>query len=272
MIPQELIDALDYCPETGIFTWKIDVGNNLKKGDKAGSVKVNSRLYLSYKGSRCLAAKLAVFITTGKIPHRVGFKDGNRLNLSFSNLVFTTDHKSFKSKPVCKKESCDLSTLKDVLSYCQKTGDFYWIKDINYNAKKGQKAGYLSKDSGYFIVTYKRKMYLSHRLAWLFTYGEWPKGMLDHINGNKVDNRICNLRLVSKSQNSQNSYIIGRKPLSEHKNISYQQGGLYVVRIKLNGKYAHYSSHKTLEEAIATRDFVKPLLHSHHPFNNPRAL
>jgi hypothetical protein len=62
-----------------------------------------------------------------------------------------------------------------------------------------------SKDrKGYVIIRVDNNVYKAHRLAWLYVYGEWPDGEIDHINRNKSDNRIENLRVVTRSQNQMN--------------------------------------------------------------------
>ena len=57
---------------------------------------------------------------------------------------------------------------------------------------------------GYIVIRYKGKLYSAHRLAWYFVHGEFPKLSLDHINENKTDNRIVNLREATDSQNKTN--------------------------------------------------------------------
>ena len=58
---------------------------------------------------------------------------------------------------------------------------------------------------GYWIIKIKGKQFKAHRVAWLLFYGQWPKCELDHINRCRGDNRICNLREVTRYQNMQNS-------------------------------------------------------------------
>lgn len=61
--------------------------------------------------------------------------------------------------------------------------------------------------AGYLRVQIRGRFYQGHRLAWLLAYGEWPAEFLDHKNGNRVDNRLANLRLASKSENNRNRAV-----------------------------------------------------------------
>ena len=70
-------------------------------------------------------------------------------------------------------------------------------------AKAGQVASSVNA-LGYGRVKINGKSVLAHRLAWALHYGEWPDGAIDHINGIKTDNRLCNLRLATRAQNQQN--------------------------------------------------------------------
>lgn len=58
--------------------------------------------------------------------------------------------------------------------------------------------------SGYRVGRINNVMFRAHRVIWAIHYGEWPELQVDHINGNKVDNRICNLRRASRYQNQLN--------------------------------------------------------------------
>jgi hypothetical protein len=91
--------------------------------------------------------------------------------------------------------------LKELFDYNKDTGIFInKVRRGRYHA--GTQAGYLNKD-GYFRININNKLYLAHRLAWLYVYGELPE-YIDHINRNPTDNKICNLRAVSKKQNQEN--------------------------------------------------------------------
>ena len=98
-----------------------------------------------------------------------------------------------------------LALLRPRLAYDPLTGIFTWkqVDKFTTGTTVGMVAG-CCWDSGYILITVKRKRWLAHRLAWLFTYGEWPTKQLDHINGVRADNRIANLRDVSACENMRN--------------------------------------------------------------------
>jgi len=94
-------------------------------------------------------------------------------------------------------------TLKQHLSYDPSTGFFTRLVAKSNAVKVGDIAG--SKDkNGYITLMVKGKLYKGHRLAWLYTHGNWPIYEIDHINGKKDDNRLCNLRDVEKWVNQHN--------------------------------------------------------------------
>lgn len=92
--------------------------------------------------------------------------------------------------------------LKNILNYNEKTGNFRWIKPQNIRTKTGCLAG--RKSNGYILITIDQVTYSAHRLAWFYIYGFFPVNCLDHINGVRHDNRICNLRPATRQQNAFN--------------------------------------------------------------------
>lgn len=97
--------------------------------------------------------------------------------------------------------------LKHNYKYDETTGIFYRkLRDKRSIKKYGSKyiqTGTL-KSNGYIELWCINKVYKAHRLAWLYVYGEWPSKAIDHINRNRSDNRICNLRDVSIGDNNKN--------------------------------------------------------------------
>lgn len=96
--------------------------------------------------------------------------------------------------------------LKESLHYDPDTGIFTWRKSKG-PAKKGTVAGKIYKSHPYIKIGVCRHSIDAHRLAWLYVYGEWPTMDIDHINRDPTDNRICNLRHVSRSENNRNRVL-----------------------------------------------------------------
>lgn len=93
--------------------------------------------------------------------------------------------------------------LKSILHYNPETGVFIWINSRR-GGWNGKTAG--RRDGRYFRIEILKKGYLIHRLAWLYMFGYIPE-CIDHINGDTSDNRIQNLRVATRSQNSMNQKL-----------------------------------------------------------------
>ena len=151
----------------------------------------------------------------------------------------------------------DQSALKEVLSYDPDTGVFLRKITVSGNAKAGDEAGwvkrYKDKDLEYREIKIKTKVYKAHRLAWLYVTGEWPKGHIDHINGDGLDNRFCNLRDVSNQENSKNSSL-SKSNKSGSNGVSWHKDhGKWYARIMVNGKSKHLGYYDSKDEAIEAR-------------------
>jgi len=88
------------------------------------------------------------------------------------------------------------------LHYNPETGLFTWAC-AGKGIRAGAIAGHLDAE-GYWVVKVGYRPYRAHRLAWFLTHGEWPAGEVDHINHERADNRIFNLRVVDRAGNMQN--------------------------------------------------------------------
>ncbi|MCW7467541.1 HNH endonuclease [Leptospira levettii] len=118
------------------------------------------------------------------------------------------------------------------------TGEVKWKKNPKNQSSDGL-AGSIGCD-GYRELKLEGKRYKIHRLIWLYCMGSFPQKRLDHINGNRSDNRISNLREVTQGENCRNREI--RKGY-------YLDNGRYKAQICLNGKQKHLGRYDTPEEA-----------------------
>jgi len=93
--------------------------------------------------------------------------------------------------------------LKRLLSYDPDTGVFTWLVDRSNKVRVGHRAGVVNK-RGYSVITINYTQHRAHRLAWLYVHGRFPENNLDHVNRDKTDNRLCNLREATSTENNRN--------------------------------------------------------------------
>lgn len=156
--------------------------------------------------------------------------------------------------------------LKSAVKYDPETGGFTWISrpaetfasksaHRSWLTRFGGKAAFTQRESnGYFVGRIHGVRYKAHRVAWLLTYGRWPDNCIDHINGDRSDNRISNLRDVSKADNARNakrrvnctSGVTG-----VHWNRARQK---WRAIIHFNKRCIHLGLFDTIEEAAAARE------------------
>lgn len=152
-------------------------------------------------------------------------------------------------------------TLREIVSYDPDTGRFTY-KKANQRRRVGDPVGTLRSD-GYWEVTIRNKRYRLHRLAWLLLHGSLPTKHIDHINGDRADNRACNLREASYSENQQNL----KRPTVRNKcgylGVSFHRGR-FVAQIKTNGKNVYIGRYKTAEEAHRAYIAEKIKVHSYN--------
>jgi|688.fasta_scaffold385740_2 hypothetical protein len=141
--------------------------------------------------------------------------------------------------------------LKELLHYDPDTGVFTWKAAVGKRIKIGRTTG-TPNGKGYLRVKIKGRLYLAHRLAWLYVYGVWPKWpevQIDHINNVRSDNRIENLRVSTHRQNSQNrKKVLGCT--CKLKGAS-KRLGRFRAHITIDNKKVSLGSYDTEEEAHA---------------------
>lgn len=119
----------------------------------------------------------------------------------------------------------DQELLKTLLRYEPGTGDFFWRINkggILANSLAGCDA--LAQRIPYRIIGINRRHYLAHRLAWMYVYGRWPKELIDHIDGNGLNNKISNLRELTNVQNIQATLKLPKHNTSGFRGVTYHKG------------------------------------------------
>lgn len=136
--------------------------------------------------------------------------------------------------------------LRQLLRYDKRTGVFYWRIAQSRRVRAGARAGKVRAITGYRSVQIDSKNYLEHRLAWLYVYGQFPNGNLDHKNRIKTDNQIANLREATKSQNGANA-----KTQRDGLKGASRQGKWWYAFIRHYGKQEYLGCFRTEEAAHA---------------------
>lgn len=141
--------------------------------------------------------------------------------------------------------------LKSILDYDFDTGVFTWKVNKAQRTKIGDVAGW--SYNGYREIEINNKKYKAHRLAWLYVHGEMPKNLIDHIDGDRSNNKISNLREATYQENSEN-YKTPKTNKSGVKNVSwYKNLNKWVVSIsvKKTAKTIGYYDDLELAELVA---------------------
>jgi hypothetical protein len=147
--------------------------------------------------------------------------------------------------------------VKELFNY--QDGNLYWEKDNGSKKIKGIIAGYINKD-GYRAIRYGKKLYLAHRLVYL-----WHKGYLpieiDHIDRNKQNNAIENLRECTKSENHFNRSF-SRLNTSGYKNVTWNKAlKKWQVGLTILGKYNYFGTYYDAEVANFVAEIMRNKYH-----------
>ncbi len=149
---------------------------------------------------------------------------------------------------------------RELLHYDPETGVLTW-RITRGTARAGSVAGYLSA-KGYLQVGIDGRLHYGHRLAWLLAYGAWPEHLVDHVNNDRADNRLRNLRAATNAENLQNRR--GPQVNSRSGYIGahwHKAAGRWHAAIKANGRSRSLGYYDTAEAAHAAYVEAKRALH-----------
>lgn len=171
------------------------------------------------------------------------------------------------------------TTLKELIFYDPETGFFTWKERpefyfktyrafIQWNKRYANGPAFFTVAANDYLTGFIfKKKYYAHRLAWLYMTGEWPEGDIDHINGQRNDNRWENLREVNRSENLKNAKRrydnkTGVTGVFKHKN----KESYYSAYIDINYKRKYLLHTKDFDAAVAARKEaeIKYKFHENH--------
>jgi len=142
----------------------------------------------------------------------------------------------------------DIERLSQLLDYDPETGIFRWKQFRRWSAQKGDIAGYVTK-KGYRKISIDCVDYGAHRLAWKIVYNEDPSDQIDHIDRDKQNNKISNLRLATNQQNCMN-VAAKKNNTSGIKGVYFnKKQQKWIARIGFNYKKINLGSFEKIEDA-----------------------
>jgi hypothetical protein len=154
--------------------------------------------------------------------------------------------------------------LRALIGYDSEAGRLYWAAKPNRNILVGQQIG-RPNSWGHWAFRFMGKTLMVHRVAWFISHGEWPRHQIDHIDGDKGNNRIGNLRDVPQTLNMQNLTKAHRSNKSGfigvHRVKNQRLTKPWKASIKANGRNISIGHFDSPEEAHAAYLQVKMKLH-----------
>lgn len=123
---------------------------------------------------------------------------------------------------------------------------------VSRNAKVGDVAG-CYKPPGYLVVKIAQKSYYVHRLIWLYVYGQWPSKSIDHIDGDRSNNRVENLRDATAVENGRNQKINAKNQSGVTGVCWINRDSRWQANMRVKGKSINLGWFKNFNEAVKAR-------------------
>jgi hypothetical protein len=155
-------------------------------------------------------------------------------------------------KPKIDPSTVTAVMVRQLLDYDPMTGVFRWREWRGGTALAGSVAGSRDK-GGYILLRIGNRNFKAHRIAWLHVHGAWPLNDLDHINGRTDDNRIDNLRDVTRSQNLLNAKLAATNTSGATGVYFDKRRRKWTAQIQINGRGRHIGRFARREDAEAAR-------------------
>ena len=153
-----------------------------------------------------------------------------------------------------------VARLKLLFRYDPFTGKLFWLVNKRGHHLIGREAGSL-KRNGYISISIDGKRHQAHRIIWAMAHGKMPQQCIDHINGDKADNRLENLRSATVAENTRNA----GKPAtnsSGYKGVYFEKGrGKWRAKISVMNRDIHIGYFGSCEDAVAAYQEKSVLLH-----------
>lgn len=155
--------------------------------------------------------------------------------------------------------------LRENMAYEPSTGEFWWTKP-GFGRTVGKRLGsrLWTKGKSYLTMKVAGTVYYAHRVAWLYHYGEWPNGFVDHIDEDRTNNAIENLRLATSAQNAARRSTT--RTIAPSRGV-FPHGTGYVARLHHGGKRHYLGYFSTAAEAQAAYEAKAKEIHGEfaHP-------
>jgi hypothetical protein len=166
------------------------------------------------------------------------------------------------------RKSPPIDVVRQLLSYDPMTGRMFWRSRTDFPHFNGREAFNAPHINGYKQGSILGNVLLSHRVAWAHFHGYWPTE-IDHINGNRTDNRIENLREVDRSTNNMN-HCLDRRNKSGISGVDFRKDQWkWRARITVNRKTTNLGLFDTREDAIRARQLAEQQTGFHQNHNRP---